>query len=259
MASADPPVPHRVRRLAFVVVVLLLVVAGLVVAAEFLARGIVADTVRDQVRAGLAVDSSTPIDVEVAGRSVLLQVLSGRLERVTAEASEVTFGDLSGDVRLRASGVPIDGEGTADEVDLAVTIPESDLLGLSKNLSGLPITEVTVERPDVRFSVEFDVLAFTLPLSVTVTPEAVDGALAFTPSSVTLGEQTFTAAELRTTFGSLAESALDTQDLCIAEFLPEALALESLEVGSADLTLRFGGSDVALSERALSTVGSCGG
>ncbi len=254
--------PRRSRRgrnvLAGVIVTIVLLVTA-VIAAEVLTRQIVTDTVRDQLRSSLALADSTPVDVEVAGPSVLLQVLSGRLDSVAATASEVSFGDLSGDARLRASGVPIRGDGTADELALTFTVADSELTDLSANLSGLPITDVQIERPGVRFSAEFEVLAFALPLSVTVTPEVVDGAIAFTPTSVSLGDQSYSAAELRRTFGSLADTALATQDFCIARYLPRAFELEAVSLGADSLTFRFGGTDVALTERELSTNGTCAG
>ncbi len=101
-------------------------------------------------------------------------------------------------------------------------------------------------------------LFVTLPLGVGLSPTAVDGQIAFTPTSIRLGEAEFGADDLRDRFGAVAERALLTQNLCVAQYLPEALTLEAVRLADPRMVLTFTGTDVVLDEASLSGTGSCG-
>ncbi|GEB51508.1 MULTISPECIES: DUF2993 domain-containing protein [Streptomyces] len=95
------------------VLVILLVLAGLFVAADRIAVNLAEDKVADKLRSGLDVPSSGDASVSITGFPFLTQVAGGRLEKVEAELSGMTA--TAGDRQVRLSKVSM----TAHDVDLA--------------------------------------------------------------------------------------------------------------------------------------------
>ena len=247
---------RRARRAAFSIafgtVLVLGIALGAVVAADFFVRGLVERAVASQLKQTLSI--RTAVDVKVEGVSVLAQVITGRLEQVTATAERVHLGELAGRARVVARGVPFDSAMPVSDVRLEFAVAEKDLPAISSNLSGLPVSTVTVERPNVNFTADFDVLGVPVPLGVGLAPKAARGAIAFTPTSIRLGDAEFTADALRAQFGPLADVALATQDICIAESLPAGLRLTAVDLPDNEFVLLFRANDVELDNPRL---GSC--
>lgn len=246
---------RRARRAAFSIafgtVLVLGIALGAVVAADFFVRGLVERAVASQLKQALSI--RTVVDVKVEGVSVLAQVITGRLEKVTATAERVHLGELAGRAEVVARGVPFDSGMPVSDVRLEFSVAEEDLPAISSNLSGLPISTVTVERPNVKFIADFDVLGVPVPLGVGLAPAPLDGAIAFTPTSIRLGDAEITADALRGQFGPLAEAALATQNLCIAESLPVALRLTGIDLPDGEFVLQFRAQDVELDDPRLGT------
>lgn len=260
MTSGEREVPRRRRPLVALSVVILilgmLVVVAVVV--DSAVRTTVEERIGGEIRGALALPSDAPLDVEIGGTSMLLQLLAGSIDRVKVESESVTLGGLTGPARLVARGVPTDTSRPVDSVALEFGATEESLTAISANLSGLPITSVAIDHDEIDVSASFEALFISLPLGVGLRPAADQGQIAFTPTSIRLGDAEFDAGELRDRFGALGERALQTQNLCIAQYLPASLALEDVRLDDPRMVLTFGGSDVLLDEASLSVVGNCG-
>ncbi len=259
--AAAPPSPPRKRRgglIALVVVLVVLVLLAIAaVVADGLVRGAIRDEVADRVRTVLELEPDHLVDVDIAGASVLLQAAAGRFERVTVDAGEIGAGDLRGSLEIAATGIPTDLSQTADRVEATFTVAESDLPAIASALSNAEIEDVVLEQGEIRFRSALDLLGIPLEFAVGLMPEAVDGALAFTPSTLAINDEQIDLAQFAEQFGGLGDGLLATQTVCVAEQLPRDLVLESVDVGEDALVIRLGADDAVLDGPGFTERGSC--
>ena len=254
------PRPKRRGLIAVLVIVGIVVVLGTVaVIAESLARQQASALIADQVRSSLQLEADHPVEVTVEGASVLWQAVSGRLDRVTIEAPDVAFGELVGDLSLIVEGTPIDPTQPTDSVQAVYRVAEADVAALAGFLAGTVVSDVQLDEREIRFQTAFAFFGVEFSVGIGVTPTVEDGQLAFTPSSVQLGDERLDAADLQQQFGSIVEPLLTSQLFCVAQYLPQALELTSVQVGDEQLVAVFQAADVALRGPEFSTLGTCSG
>lgn len=265
-AAGDGPlfeerqVPRRRRRplvALLVVVVVLVLLAVIAVIADNAVRAYAEDRVRTELRTALSLPDDAPLDVRIGGFSMLLQLVSGTIDRVDVAADSVDFGGLTGPATVVATGVPLDQTQPVEALRLRFGATEHSLTTLSANLSGLPITSVAIDGDEIDVSGELQALFITLPLGVGLIPAADDGQIAFTPTSIRVADAVFTADDLRDRFGSLADQALETRDFCISEYLPAPITLTDVTLDDPRMVLTFDAADVVLDEATLDTMGTC--
>jgi hypothetical protein len=240
--------------------VLLLLVLGVVAffIADNYAKSYARDYITQRIVEVLGLDPDAPVDVRIGGGSVLLQALAGRLDSVDVTADGVTFGALAGSATLHAEGVPLDEKAATRVLDVTFTIPEEQVVSvLSNDVSGFPLESVELEEPEIVVSTTLDLFFFTLPVSIGLVPSAEEGVIVLTPGTVTLGEDDYTADELREQLGQLAEPFLTTQQMCVKDALPVALTIVDVDVGRSDLVLGIDGDGAVLGGSDLATLGSC--
>jgi len=208
----------------------------------------------------LGIDEGTPVTVDIGEGSVLLQALRGSLDSVDVTAGKVAFGELTGAATVHAEGVPLDENAATRTLRVTFSVAEPDVAALAGNLSGLELKSIVLEEPEIVATTEIDVFGlFTLPVGMGLEPSAVDGQIVFTPTSIRLGDENFTAAEVRQQFGALGEQLLQQQSLCVNEKLPVALTVVDVDVIGKELVLAIDGDGVVLGGSDLSTFGTCGG
>jgi hypothetical protein len=241
-------------------VVLLLLVLGVVAffIADNYAKNYARDYITQRVVEVLGLDPEAPVDVQIGGGSVLLQALAGRLDSVDVAADDVTFGALSGSAALHAEGVPLDEKAATRVFDVTFTLPEEQVVSaLTSDVSGFPLESVELEEPEIVASTTLDLFFFTLPVAIGLVPSAEDGVIVLTPETVTLGEDDYTADELREQLGQLAEPFLATQQMCVKDALPVALTIVDVDVVRSDLVLKIDGDGAVLGGPDLTTPGTC--
>lgn len=252
--------PRKKRRglVAILVLVGIVVVLGIVaVIAESIARQQASALIADQVRSTLQLEADHPVDVTIDGVSVLWQALSGRIDKVTVDAADVSFGELVGDLTLIAEGTPIDTAQPADSVQAVYRVAEADVAALAGFLAGSVVNDVQLDEREIRFQTAFSFFGVDFSVGLGVTPSAQDGQLAFTPSSVVLGDERLDAADLQQQFGPIVEPLLTSRLFCVAQYLPQALALTAVQVGDEQLVVVFSAENVALGGSEFSTLGTC--
>ncbi len=256
----EAPAPKR-RRTGLIVGLVLLgivVVLGIVaVIAESLARQQATAIITDQVRQALALEPEHPVDVTIEGPPVLWQAMGGELEAVQIEVERVAFGDLVGDLSLRATGTPLDSAQPTDSLSAVYRVAEVDVAALAGFFSGIVVTDVQLDNREVQFQTGFEIFGVSFEIGVGVTPTVENGQLAFSPTSLVINDQRIEASDLQNQFGGLVEPLLATQRVCVAQYLPEALALSAVQVGDTQMLVVFTAEDVALGGEGFSTRGTC--
>lgn len=256
MTDATAP-RRRTGRWITVLVVVVVLLAGALVAAEFLARSVVTSTVRSLVVKNVGLPDDQNVDVSVSGL-VLPQLLGGRLDEVVVSSDDVTLGPLTGDVRVDLRGVPVSGDAAADGGVASVRLDQDQLRTLLAEVPDLPASTVTVAAPDVMVETSLSLFGIAIPVGVGVTPGAAAGDLTLTPSSFQVGGNAIDADTLRGQFGGIADTVVQTRSLCIADRLPAGLTLTSATVQGQDLVATFDVAGGILNDPALQSDGSCG-
>jgi hypothetical protein len=252
--------PKRKRRgwIIALIVVAAVVVLGIVafVVAEALAKDYARGHVRDRIVEVLNLPDDAEVDVDLGGGSIILQALAGRVDTVDVEVPEVTFGELSGAVRLQAEGVPLDEMQPVDVLGIDFAIGADDLTALGQDAEEGAPTFVFADG-EVLLSSEFAIFGATVPLSLTFEPSAADGDLVLTPTSITLGSETFESGDDDSFFGQILSGLFQPQNLCIAASVPQALVLTDASIDDPELVLTFTGDGAAFGGPELSTPGTC--
>lgn len=255
--------PKKKRRRWIGVLIGLVVLAALLVVAFFVAdayaKTYAEAYVRDRIVEVLKLDPSARVDVDLGDGSVLLQAARGALDEVTVHVDTITFGDISGAAQITATTVPLDSSKPLDTLDIQVTVTEENVKKLSGFLSGIDLKSIELKDNLIRIGSEFNLFFFSVPVAVDLNPTAKDGGINFDPVTIMLGDQQISVADLRASpqFSSLAGDLLASRDFCVASFLPQALTLDKVAITGTDLVLGIDGDGTALSDPALSTLGTC--
>jgi hypothetical protein len=258
MTTATSGAPSRRRRRGGVILlVVILVLAVLVVVADFAARAYGEGRIRTEIAGALDIPDDDAIDVDIRGFSALLQAAAGRLEQVDIGLDQVSFGELSGSSDITLRGVPIDRSGTTDAIDIAVQMPPDQIESLVARLSDREVDSIEMAGDQVEITAPVTVLGLSLPVTVSLDASAESGDLALTPVSVEASGQTLSVEQVEERFGGAIASALETQTVCVAEYIPSILTLEDAAVDDGMLSLRFHGEDAPLSRAAFEQTGTC--
>lgn len=256
--AAEPPRRRRGPIIALIVVAAVLVLGVIAfVVAEAFAKNYARDYVREKVIAVLGLSDDAEVDVDLGSGSIIVQALAGRVDTVDVDVPQVAFGELSGAVRFHAEGVPLDETAAVDVLRIDFAIGADDLAALGgDDASTAPNFEFA--DGEVTLNSEFSLFGATIPLGLSLEPSAADGALVLTPTSVTIGSETFEAGSDDDSFlGSLVAGLLQPQTLCIASSVPQALVLADASVDDAELVLAFRGDGASFGGPELSTPGTC--
>lgn len=248
------PVRARRRRWPWVILAIVLVIAGLLVAAELLARSILPGVVRGIVIEQLDLPADQQLDVEAEG-ILLPQLIGGRLDELRLSSEDVTVGGITGAADVTASGVPLRG-GDLGAASGTVRIDEGQFAALL-DASELPIDEVALQEPNVTASGAFPLLGVSVPVALTVTPDADDGELLLTPVSLTVAGAEIDLEEVASRFGNLGEQLTRTQRICIADQLPAGVTIADVAVQGTTVVIDVDVNGSIVSDTALQANGVC--
>jgi hypothetical protein len=258
----EVPAPPRKKRRWLGWVILAIVLVVLVVAffiADAFAKRYAIGYVRERIVEVLKLDPATPVDVDLGEGSVILQAITGGIDEVNVHVDELTFGDLTGSAQLTAKNVPLDGSQPVEKLGIVVTVTEENVRKLAGFLSGLELQTIELGDGLIRIGTEFNVFIFTIPVAVDLLPTANDGGINFDPQTVLLGEDEISVADLRASaeFRALAGDLLNSQQFCVANFLPTALAIDDVDVVGSTLVVSINGDGTALTDPGLAELGVC--
>lgn len=238
--------------------VLLVLLVGAFFVVDSFARGVARDEIATRVTSALGLPAGTPVDVEVGGGPVLLQLAAGRLDSVDVGIDDATFGRLTGDMDVHAEGVPLDANAPTTLVEVRYAIPEAQVAEFREELAGLPLESITLDEPEIVTATTFTLFGIPVTVGMGLEPSADDaGELVFTPTTIIVEGQEFSADSLRAApgFGPLATLLLQQQPVCVAQELPAALVLDRASVEGDELVAHLSAHDAALGS--FTTKGTC--
>ena len=267
------PAPRPRRRWPWIVAVLVVVAlaAAAWFAGEAIARGIVERTIRDQIAQRLALPAGQQVDVDIPG-AVLPQLIAGRFDEITISGADVPLSqaagqtggaaqaggaELTGDVVVRASGVPVRGEGEMTDATASVTLDQAQLQQLLSSVDEFPASTVALDEPDVEVTAQLRVLAVTVPVGVGLSPSAADGELVLTPRTLQVAGAEVSADALLDQFGAVASTVIRDWDVCVASYLPSGMTLTGVRVAGQTLVADFSIDGGILRDEALQQKGTC--
>lgn len=249
-----PAETTRRARWPWVLLVVVLVLAALVVAAEFIARAVLPGVVRGIVIEQLELPADQELDVDASG-ILLPQLIVGRLDRLHLTTDSVTVGGVTGAADVTATGIPLRG-GDLEDARGTVRIDDAQFTALVA-ASDLPIDAVAFNEPDVTVSGSIPVFGNSLPLALTVTPGADAGELLLTPVSLQVAGTTLNAQQIADRFGSIAEQLTQTQRICIADQLPAGLTMTGLAVDGNEMVVDVQVDGAIVTDETLQENGVC--
>jgi len=258
----NPPPPKKRRRwLGWLIALVVLVVLGVIafVVAENFVRQYAENYVREQIVQVLPIEPSTPVTVTIGPGSVILQALSGTIDRVDIEVTEFALGPVSGRASIAAVGVPLDGTLPVEQLGITVTVTEANVRKLAGFLSGLELNTIELQDGVIQIGTELSLVFITIPVAVDLLPGAAEGGISFAPQTIYLGEDKISVADLQANplFSSIAGTLLASRTFCVADQIPTALTIEDVKVDGTNLVIDINGDGTPLAGPSLSTVGVC--
>ncbi|MGB4778078.1 DUF2993 domain-containing protein [Microbacterium sp.] len=269
-ASASAPLAPRApkprRRWPWIVAVLIVVVliAGAWFAGEVIARGIVERTIREQLISNLDVPADQQFDIDIPG-PILPQLIVGSLGSVTISSDDVPLSDgvsggsdggLTADVTVHAQDVPIRGGDWSGGI-ATVRLDEAQLRTLLGQVEGFPADTVSIDAPDVAADFELRLFGLTVPVGVSLIPSAAGGDIVLTPSALRVAGTEVSSDALRQQFGAITSTVLRDWNVCIADRLPRAVELTSIDVRREWVEAQFEIDSTILTDPAAQAKGSC--
>lgn len=254
-AGTEQPRKRRWPWLVALLAVVLLAV-GAWFAGEYIARGIVERTIREQVTTSVALPADQPIDIDLPGQ-VLPQLIAGRFDQLTLSSENVPFGQLTGDVVVHATDVPLRDDDPIGSASASVTLDQSQLQSLLATVEDFPAATVTLAEPDLDITMELRLFALTVPIGVGLTPTASAGQLVLTPRTLMLNGAEISADALVDQFGAIARTVVRDWEVCIAQYLPAGLELSAVQVSGNTIVADFAIDGAIIRDEALQQNGTC--
>ncbi len=252
----SPARARRHRRWPWVLLVIVVVLAALVVAAEFVARAMLPGVVRSLVIEQLDLPADQQLDVEADG-ILLPQLIGGSLDRLHLSTDRVTLEGITGAADVTATGVPLRG-GDLRGAEGTIRIDQDQFTALLAS-TDLPIETVALDAPNATVSGSISVLGASVPVSLTLTPGAVDGDLELTPVSASIGGIEIDASDVGSNLGAIGSGLTEPQRICIADQLPAGLTLTGLEIEGTSAVIDLDVDGAIATDETLLEKGTCAG
>ncbi|MFS0852413.1 DUF2993 domain-containing protein [Microbacterium sp. 179-I 3D4 NHS] len=250
----EPRSGRRRRRWPWVVLVVVLVLAALVVAAEFAARSMLPGIVRGLVIEQLDLPADQQLDVDADG-ILLPQLIAGRLDTLRLSTDAVTLEGVTGAVDVTATGVPLRG-GDLGGADGTIRIDQDQFTSLLAS-TDLPIETVEFAEPNATVGGAIAVFGIEVPLSLTLTPGAVEGDLELTPVRVSVGGVEIEASQVGADLGSIGQNLTQSRRICIADQLPAGLTLTGVAIVGDEAVIDVDVDGAIATDPALLEKGVC--
>jgi hypothetical protein len=247
----DAPKSRRRRLWIILPIVLVVVVATLLVVVGIAGRAVAERYIAERVEQSLPPGVEADVSVRLPGAFLVAQYLRGRMDEVDLASNDLTVQGIGAKARVRLEGVPTDLEQPVERATGSVVLDETALQAMvaQQGYSG----SVKLNDGSVEYSDTTKLFGANVDYIITARPSVEAGRLDLTPESarVSSGGIDVDASAL------LARVAPDGLSICLAEYLPESIAVDSLLVGDGTAKVGLSGSQVVLTEEALSRTGTC--
>ena len=233
--------------------IVVIVLATLLVAAELLARSILPGIVRGIVVDQLELPADQQLEVHADG-ILLPQLVTGNLDSLHLSSDAVTIGGITGAADITATGIPLRG-GDLSSATGTVRIDQDQFAGLLAT-SDLPIESVTLDAPNATLSGTVPVLGFPVSIALTLTPGADAGELLLTPVALQVAGVDLDAAEI-SGLGDIGAQLTQPQRICIADRLPAGLTVTGIEVRGTEVVVDLDADGAIVTDATLQQNGNC--
>jgi hypothetical protein len=252
-SEATPRRKHPGRTALIWVVSVVVVLAVLVVVAEFVLRGVVDRMIAEQVEKALPKGTTGQVHAHADG-VVIPQLLAGDLDDVTITSRRITVQGIPLAVRATAHDVPVDGQGSTGAVDGRVTLAGSAIkdLGVLDQVAG----DIALRKGGIAYSGSTKFLGYQIDYRVLADLAAASNGkgITVTPQKVSVTNDQL-GIDIGGAVPGLSGRAVD---VCTAKYLPAALRLRTIDITGSDASVRVTAAHLPLSEEGLRTTGSCG-
>jgi len=247
-----------VRRWILALSILAVLVVSAAVWAETGARDFAQTLIRDQIVSALKLPQDAKPIVEFGAGSLISQVVSGRINSVAVSVDAVPLGNLTGDLRILATGIPLDPSQPMRRMTVSVTLSEGQLHPLGSLFGNAPIESIALKESQIVVSTAGNLYGSVVPVTVSFSPTVSSGRLVLTATDLSVGGRNVSlAAAAHGPMSALVKPLIAPPPLCVANLLPRAVALAGARVVEKSLILSFSAADVVLSDGSLTTVGTC--
>jgi hypothetical protein len=243
--------PRR-RRLAWLwwLLGVVVLIGVLLVVGDIAGRAYAEGRVADEIESRLPQGVEGQVDVTIGGGSFLAQLASGRIDQVDLDAPSLVANGVPFSAHVTATGVPTDlskpiehatGTFSLDQaaVDSVVSLPEGASLVLGDGT--------------VSYDQTGEFLGFQIGYTVTGVVSAEGTSVRIEPTGAEL-TQGSNALDVSGLVDRLAGSAVT---VCVAQYLPLGVSLDTLDVTSGRASAVATLDDFVLDESTLSTLGTC--
>lgn len=269
LASGERAITFRVVWVVAFACVLswaLLIVGAIIM--EGLGRDRVSLFVADRVQSMLSLEPEHPINVDIGGAPLVFQLVNQRLDAVRVTTQDVALGELVGDVRLTATGVPFDTTQPFERVEAQVRVDEELVSRIASSVTNATITSVELVEPEVKLGTTVTIPGlevfgivitpeFTFDVGIGMEPFVAEGSIGFMPTSFEVNGNVLSAEAFADAYRNAAQSLLQVGAICVADQLPAVLQLETVAVEGNELLIGLGADDAVFSNESLATKGEC--
>jgi hypothetical protein len=263
IVQVRPSTPRRRHRgliaLVVIVVVLALLVVAFVVGDRY-AHTYATNYVRQKVATALELKSTAPVHVDLGTGSIILQAISGHLDRAKVTVDPLTIQGVTGAATVDATDVPLDSDKPVGTMDVTVRVPTSSIQSqLTKAVPQLRNlgAKFAVSGGHIHVTMQQKLLFITIPISADISPGVKNGAPTFSLDSLTVSGVRVTATTLDRFAPGLLTSLKSGQSICIASYLPKEFTLTGVALAKSSLVYRFSGDGAKLNDAALNDKGTC--
>lgn len=256
--SSGVPAPHRKRRWPWLIALLAVILLGVAAwfAGEYIARGIVERTIREQVTKNLDLPVDQQIEVDVPG-AILPALIVGSLPEVTISSDDVPLNGITADLVVHASDVPIRGDGDWSGATVTATLDQTQVQALLATIDGFPASTVALAEPDIDVSMNLQLFTLTVPVGVGLTPAASAGKLVLTPDTLQVAGGEISAEALVDQFGAIGRTVVRDWEICVAQDLPAAMTLTDVHVKGQTVVADFEVDSSILHDASAREKGTC--
>lgn len=242
----------RAARAWITVIAVVVVLGGLLVVADVVVRNIAEQQVADQLEQNLPDGVEGDVDVTIGGLSVIAQYLSGSMDRVELSAPELTVAGVPISVDVEARDVPPGLDAPVGHVTATIEADEAAVNQLVR-VPGVR-GELAFGEGTVGYSDTVEVFGLPIDYTATARPVAAGEQVLLEPVDVEVG-----AGGGVIDVSDLVDRLMgdDPIPVCVAEYLPEGVEVNDIQIGAGTATVRLEAQGIALDEASLARSGSC--
>ncbi|GGF25752.1 hypothetical protein GCM10011399_19030 [Subtercola lobariae] len=233
-----------------IVVGAVVLLAVILVVADFGVRAYAEGRVRQAVIDNLPASVTGDVDVSIGGGPFLLQYATGTFSQVTLTSKNLQVNGVPAEVQVVAHDVSTDTSKRVPRASASLTL---DQAALNSFLSIPGSNEITLGDGTVGYSGQFQVFGLTLGYDATATaaPQGPDVLLTPTGAQLSAGSASFDVS------GALKAVVSKPISICVAQYLPAGVQITSIAPTNGQVTVTAEATNITLSEDALKTTGSC--